>query len=592
MDAVLGDTLTLRGLAWLLAAGLPLLPAVGCLTRLRSKTILLAPWTALPALLLALWPLPSARYPWLLLGATMGLEDETGRVFLLFTAFLWICSGVYARSYLARDELQHRFFAFFLLTASGNLGLILARDMIAFYFCFVLMTFAAYGLIVHGGSLAARRAGLVYVVMALIGEVALITALLIIGITGYGNLLEPAFVVAVAEGRNLIIVLLLMGFGVKAGAVPLHLWLPLAHPVAPTPASAVLSGVLIKAGLLGWLRFLPMGEAAFPHWGGLCMTAGLAAALFGVLMGLTQDDPKTVLAYSSISQMGVMITALGIGLTVPAAWPLTLAALLFYALQHALAKGALFLGVGMTGAAVGGAVQRLTFYACILLPALSLAGAPLTSGALAKAALKGAAYLTPDPWSSRLDGLLALSAIGTALLMAHFMIILRHRCSKDLVAHRPGGGQWASWLLLLAAVASATWLLPAGELEAVRAELSAITRVWEGLWPVLLGAVLGWIVWRLVHRKGARTSPLIPAGDLLVIIVWLLNKPVRLFRAGMALEDSRLNYRETLEKLKNQELSALLSAVTAGEGWLVRWRLAGIVFLLLTTGLLLLLAMA
>jgi formate hydrogenlyase subunit 3/multisubunit Na+/H+ antiporter MnhD subunit len=121
-----------------------------------------------------------------------------------------------------------------------------------------------------------------------------------------------------------------------AGVYALHVWLPLAHPVAPTPASAVLSGAMIKAGLLGWLRFLPLGEAATPGWGNVCTIAGLAAAFDGVLVGCTQDNAKTVLAYSSISQMGFMTMAVGVGLTVPAVWTQALTATALYALHHAM----------------------------------------------------------------------------------------------------------------------------------------------------------------------------------------------------------------------------------------------------------------
>jgi len=219
------------------------------------------------------------------------------------------------------------------------------------------MTFAAYGVIVHVGSAPARRAGKVYIIMALLGEALLICALLLATAAAGGtDLRQIPAAVAASPLRNLIIALVLTGFGVKAGAVPLHLWHPLAHPVAPTPASAVLSGGMIKAGLLGWLRFLHLGEVVLPEWGALCIAVGLATASYGVVVGLTQDEPKTVLAYSSVSQMGFMLTGIGIGLSAPVAWPAALSAVLLYALHHGLAKGALFLGVGVSHG--GSTVQR------------------------------------------------------------------------------------------------------------------------------------------------------------------------------------------------------------------------------------------
>ncbi|HSM22072.1 MAG TPA: proton-conducting transporter membrane subunit, partial [Rubrivivax sp.] len=240
----------------LLAAGVsPLWPA----RRQRGLAQTLAPWAALPALALALLGSPdlSLDLPWLLLGARFGL-DATTRVFLFFTAALWLCGGLYAQTYLAGDRARARFTAFFLLTCGGNLGLILAQDIASFYAGFAIMTFSAYGLVVHESSAAARRAGRIYVVMAVAGEALLLTGFLwLADVAGTLDMAQAVAALAHAPARQGIVWLLLAGFGVKAGALLLHMWLPLAHPVAPTPASAVLSGAIIKAGLLGWLRFLP-----------------------------------------------------------------------------------------------------------------------------------------------------------------------------------------------------------------------------------------------------------------------------------------------------------------------------------------------
>jgi L-aminopeptidase/D-esterase-like protein len=113
--------------------------------------------------------------------------------------------------------------------------------------------------------------------------------------------------------RDVTILLLLLGFGLKAGLVPLHVWLPLAHPAAPMPASAVLSGAIIKAGIIGLVRFLPF-EAGAPGWGIALGALGLFGAFYAVAFGVLQRNPKTILAYSSVSQMGVVMAALGFGL--------------------------------------------------------------------------------------------------------------------------------------------------------------------------------------------------------------------------------------------------------------------------------------
>jgi NADH:ubiquinone oxidoreductase subunit 5 (subunit L)/multisubunit Na+/H+ antiporter MnhA subunit len=136
----------------------------------------------------------------------------------------------------------------------------------------------------------------------------------------------------------------------------------------------------------------------------------------------TQRDPKTALAYSSISQMGFMNVAVGIGLAAPEAWPFALAACLAYAVHHGLAKGALFLGVGVAAAA-GGRTSRRLALAGLAFAALAVAGAPLTSGSVAKGALKAAAARVPE-WPGAMEGLLSLAAVGTTLLMGRFLMLV------------------------------------------------------------------------------------------------------------------------------------------------------------------------
>ena len=304
---------------------LPLLCAAAIAIRSTDAVAFrLAPWMALPALVLAVFVPEDTllRLPGLLLGTQLGLADETGRLFLLFTALLWWLAGMYAQSYLSDPSGRKRFFIYYLLSMTGNFGLILAQDVASFYLFFTLMSFASYGLVIHERSIAALRAGRIYIILVLIGEVMLFAAMVMAtasaGSNGFDDIRKA---LVQAESRDLIIFLALIGFGIKAGVLGLHVWLPLAHPVAPTPASAVLSGAMIKAGLLGWLRLLPLGEVAFLSWGDAFIALGLATAFYGVLIGLTQRDPKTLLAYSSISQMGILTTAVGIGLTAPDTYP-------------------------------------------------------------------------------------------------------------------------------------------------------------------------------------------------------------------------------------------------------------------------------
>jgi formate hydrogenlyase subunit 3/multisubunit Na+/H+ antiporter MnhD subunit len=471
----------------------------------------LAPWAALPALAVALLPAAPtpASYPGLLLGTRVGV-DATGGLFLLLTALLWTAAGIYARSYHAADGARPRLFFFWLLTLAGNLGVTVALDLVGFYLSFALMTFAAYGLVVHAGSAPALRAGRVYLGMAVLGEGMLLAGLLLAAAGAEGTgLAEIATAVADSPRRELVVGLLLAGFGVKAGALPLHVWLPLAHPVAPTPANAVLSGCMIKAGLLGWLRFLPLGEAAVPTWGAVLAGLGLVAAFFGVVAGATQRDPKTALAYSSISQMGFLNLAVGLGLMAPDAWPYAWAACVAYALHHGLAKGALFLGVGVVAGAVGRA--RVVALAGLGFAALAVAGAPLTSGSLAKGALKGAAARVPE-WPAWLDGALSLAAVGTTLLMGRFLMLVWR--APHAPAHPSTAGVWIPWVALLAAVGAVLrWVPTHYELELG----GYVPGVWVAAWPVVAGGVLLWTAVSVaralrVRPEGVAVAP----GDLLI----------------------------------------------------------------------------
>jgi hydrogenase-4 component B len=175
MSGLLGTT------ALILAPGIPL--ALGVLwgvPRLRRHIGPIAPWAAVPALLLALLGTPgeTVELSWLLFGGYLGLTDTT-RVFLFFTALIWFAAGIHGRGHLAEGDHCERFCVFWLFTLAGNIGLIVALDVALFYTSFALMTFAAYGLIVHDQGAIAQRAGRVYLVLAVLGEALILMGLLL-----------------------------------------------------------------------------------------------------------------------------------------------------------------------------------------------------------------------------------------------------------------------------------------------------------------------------------------------------------------------------------------------------------------------------
>ncbi|MGF1644164.1 MAG: complex I subunit 5 family protein [Thiotrichales bacterium] len=479
----------------LLVLTVALLPRVG-----RSIGPRLAPWAPMPALLLALAAPPTARLdlPGVLLGTTLSLDD-TGRLFLLFTAFVWLMAGWFAVGWLRDDPKRFRFWLFFLAAQTGSIGLCLAMDAVSFYLLFVLMTFAAFGLVVHSGTPAARRAGKVYLGMAVLGEATLIVGMLL-AVRGADSWLFE--VISVSPIHDLAISLLVLGFGIKVGLPLLHGWLPLAHPVAPVPASAVLSGVMLKAGVLGWLRFLPLGVHASPSVGAGLMVAGVTAMFLGVAIGLMQRDLKELLAYSSVSQMGFLTLAVGAGLLEPAAWPWLLPAVGLYAGHHALAKSALFLGAGLVRR-VGASRWML---AGLALPALALAGAPYTSGMFAKLELKAALAHLPGTWMLGLSWVLPIAAGATWLLMLRLLW---------LAARKQGDGGGAElgvlpWMFALIAVAAGAWRwapsMPSGK------ELGT------ALVPLVTASGIFLVAVRVRPR-----FPSVPPGDFIVLIEYVME---------------------------------------------------------------------
>jgi multicomponent Na+:H+ antiporter subunit D len=460
---------------------------------------------------------------------------------------------------------------------SGNLGLTISHDIISFYVFFALMSFASYGLVVHNGDRKALHAGRIYMILVVIGEVVLFTAL-IWQAKAVDSLLLKDF--ASIPPHAMVMGLILIGFGIKAGAIPVHVWLPLAHPAAPTPASAVLSGAMIKAGLLGWLRFLPIGQLAMPQWGTLCIIAGLLAAYYGVAVGLTQRNPKAVLAYSSISQMGLMTIGIGLAVGWPQTVPTVIPAISIYACHHALAKGALFLGVGVIGTAESSRTAGRLAAAGMILASLALAGAPLTSGAVAKIALKFPLKALQGLWISGLNWLLPLAAVGTTLLMSRLIyIVIIHRSNHG----KPKLGMWLSWILTLLLTAIAVWLLPAAR-KAVSDALQPIS-LWQALWPVAVAILISVAVgWKATHKKWS-ISLVIPQGDVLVAISYLCRLAFK--SSSIPTQRMRQNISSLLTYFQRLKLpiQAIRQSPFKLENWLTDWSTAGLIFILLAGSL-------
>jgi formate hydrogenlyase subunit 3/multisubunit Na+/H+ antiporter MnhD subunit len=439
--------------------------------------------------------------------------DPPGVILLGVAALLWSVAGFYAWTYIGGGPVGGRFAEWWLLTLTGSLGVFIAADLATFYVTFAMVSLAAWGLVVHDGTARARRAGVIYLALAIFGEICMLMGFALLATAAPGDSLAIQGAVATlpaAPSRNLTLAFLIAGFGLKMGLVPLHVWLPVAHPAAPTPASAVLSGAIIKAGVIGLIRFLPF-EGALPDWAGILTVVGLLTAFYGVAIGITQANPKTVLAYSSVSQMGLVAAVLGMGLVAGdgGATP----AVVFYAAHHVLAKGALFLAVGVVAATGAPRLWPVLLPAAVL--ALGFGGLPLSGGALAKLAVKA-------PLGAGVVGLLAtLAAVGSTVLMLHFLSRLRSSATSDPRATAPRGLVWP-WLGVAFAAVAVPWALFLTAGLGTLADVLAPSALWEVLWPVLLGVALAAGLRRLGHRL-----PPVPEGD----VVALGGRAVRMGRA-------------------------------------------------------------
>ena len=254
--------MTAAGLLLFATLGLPLGMAAAAISpALRPRLLAALPLAPLPGLLAAL--IAPAGLQVIAPGPLrMVLAlDTPGALLLGSAALLWSLAGLYAANYMRQDRRAPRFAVWWLLTMTGSLGLFIVADLASFYLVFALASLSAYGLVSHEATPRARRAAAVYMALAILGEAFLLLGFVMLATDwAAGNPLIADAVARLPESprAGVIVLLLILGFGLKMGLAPLHVWMPLAHPVAPMPASAALSGIIVKAGVVGLIRFLPL----------------------------------------------------------------------------------------------------------------------------------------------------------------------------------------------------------------------------------------------------------------------------------------------------------------------------------------------
>jgi formate hydrogenlyase subunit 3/multisubunit Na+/H+ antiporter MnhD subunit len=385
--------------------------------------------------------------------------DKLSAGFILLMAVVVPGVSVYSLEYVehakseAKKNMQTALTNLFIL---AMLIVLLAGNMVGFLFFWEIMSLSSLLLVLHDYSVEEnKKAGLFYFVMT-----SLSTAFLFLGfislfrLTGsakFGQLDYPASVL------NLPFLCLFLGFGIKAGIVPFHKWLPYAHPAAPSSISALMSGVMLKVAIYGFLRFLLSVSAPELWWGVLILIGGSLSAILGVIYALKESDIKRLLAYSSIENIGIIF--IGIGLYVifeieglEALALLSLAGACFHAFNHALFKSLLFLCAGsvihVTGIrnieSLGGLAKSMPYTAFLfLIGSVSIASLPPTNGFVSELMIFQAYFNS----SALLDPLLKVlliitlsvfaltSALATTLFVKlfgiTFLALPRTKCAEE-----------------------------------------------------------------------------------------------------------------------------------------------------------------
>ena len=410
--------------------------------------------------------------------------DRLGQLFSVLFSLLFLLSGIFSLEYNGHDEKQGRFNCFYLLTLAAMMGLSYAQNLFTYYFFYECMTLLSMPLVFHDGTSESMKAALKYLGYSLFGA-----ALVLFGFFFAGqfcdttDFIEGGTFNALGQGHLGIALVaafcLFLGFGCKAGMLPLHQWLPVAHPVAPAPASAVLSATITKAGVLGIIRsayYVFGADTLRGTWvQTVLLVLALATVFSGSLLAYKEKLLKRRLAWSTVSQVSYAL--FGIFLFSPVGYTGALLQVVF----HALSKTALFLSAGaiihQTGKTkvceLSGLGKKMpAVFFCFAFASLSLVGIPPFAGFVSK-------------WSLATGGIEAAGGLGvagaavlliSALLTAGYLFpIVIHGCLDEGEFDKPldpGGRMLVS--LILPAVLLLLLGLFTGPLESALTAMTGI----------------------------------------------------------------------------------------------------------------------
>ena len=479
--------------------------------------------------------------------------DALSAFFLLLLASVAAGVSVYTTGYLRHGTQTApgvQCLCYHVFLASMALVLV-ADDAYFFMVAWETMALASFFLVTSDHRHAEiRRAGYLYLLIAHLGAISI---LLCFGAlqAGTGDYRFDAMraLQQPAGWGSVAFALALVGFGAKAGLVPLHIWLPEAHPAAPSPVSALLSAVMLKTAVYGLMR-VTLDLIGFPlwWWGVVALVVGLASALFGVIFAATQSDMKRLLAYSSIENIGLIVAGFGLallfrGFGMGSLAALALTAALYHCLNHAFFKGLLFLATGSVLHAtserslgrLGGLIHRMPWVAwCALIGSAAIAGLPPLNGFVSEWLLLQAFLFTPGLPQGYVNMIVPVAGAAVALAAAlsgyvmvkFFGVVFLGQPRDPRASEAHDAGPWERAALVW--LAAGCVVLGLGPML-VLALLEPVTQRFTGY--ALAGLGSGWLFLAPIDAERASYSPLLffAVAVLLVGATWLA---VRAFYHG------------------------------------------------------------
>ncbi len=334
-----------------------------------------------------------------IMGVGLDLKLDLFRyVFVWITAFIWFLTTLYSTQYIIKYQKRNRYYAFFMLTYVSTLGIFMSDNWLNLFTFFEIMSLASYALVIHDEDKYSHDAGVSYIGMALAGGLVMLMGLLLLyyytGTLTISNFYSG--IEYIGNIRYVIFLLIFTGFAVKASVVPLHSWCPKAYTAAPTPATAILSGILLKTGLFGiiLLTWKLMNFDIYVSY--MIIILGCVNILHGGILALMQRNIKRILAYSGISQAGYILLGIGLSGVLGKHGGIAIVGTLYHIFNHAMYKVLLFIGVGIIYVVLheisinkiqGFGKNKIGLKFIFLLGFLAIIGMPGTNGFISKTIL-------------------------------------------------------------------------------------------------------------------------------------------------------------------------------------------------------------